>query len=54
MSGQYVPASLIATMVEEDDGKKILLGVTRDENEEIRRKLEEAQKVIELNQTIRK
>ena len=54
MSGQYVPASLIATMVEEDDGKKILLGVTRDENEEIRRKLEKAQKVIELNQTIRK
>ena len=54
MSGQYVPASLIATMVEEDDGKKILLGVTRDENEEIRRKLEEAQKVVELNQTIRK
>ena len=54
MSEQYVPASLIATMVEEDDGKKILLGVTRDENEEIRRKLEEAQKVIELNQTIRK
>ena len=54
MSGQYVPASLIATMVEEDDGKKILLGVTRDENEEIRRKLEDAQKVIELNQTTRK
>ena len=54
LSGQYVPASLIATMVEEDGGKKILLGVTKDENEELRRKLEEAQKIIELNQTTRK
>ena len=40
MNGKYVPASLKATLVEEKDGKKIILGVTNDENVEIRRKLE--------------
>lgn len=52
MDGKYVPVSLRATMVEEDDAVKIILGVTKDENEKYRRKLREAQKIEELNQTI--
>ena len=52
MNGKYVPASLKATLIEEENGKKIILGVTNDENEEIRHKLEEASKIKELNQTI--
>ena len=33
MNGKTVPASLKATMIEENDGKKIILGVTNDEQE---------------------
>ena len=52
LDGKYEPASLRATMVEEDDTVEIILGVTNDENEKFRRKLEEARKIEELNQTI--
>ena len=41
LGGKYVPATLRAAMVEENDGKKIILGVTNDE-EEYNRRLEEA------------
>ena len=52
MDGKYVPASLKATMVEESDGKRIILGVTNDENAELRRRLEEAKKLEEINKTV--
>ncbi|MDO5703329.1 MAG: PAS domain-containing protein, partial [Lachnospiraceae bacterium] len=52
MNGKYVPTSLRATLVEETDGKKIIIGVTNDENEEMRRKAKEAGKIEELNRTI--
>ena len=45
LDGKYVPASLTAALVEEEDGRKLILGVTNDENAELRRRLEEAQKV---------
>ncbi len=34
LEGRYVPATLKATMVEENDGKKIILGVTLDKEQE--------------------
>lgn len=42
MGGETVPVSLKATLVEEDDGQKILLGVVYDDQEEYSRGLEEA------------
>lgn len=42
MDGKLVPVSLKATLVKEDDGEKILLGVTFDDKEEHRSKSEEA------------
>ena len=51
MEGKIMPVNLRATMVSGTDGDKLLLGVTNDE-EEYRRKLEEAQKIGALNQTI--
>ncbi len=41
MEGKSVPVSLRATLIEEDDGEKILLGIMSDETEENRRRLEE-------------
>ena len=52
INGKTIPASLKATMVEENDGKKIIIGVTNDETAELRHKLEETQKIRDLNQTI--
>jgi diguanylate cyclase (GGDEF)-like protein len=43
MDGKIVPSSLKATLIRENDGEKIILGVTSDE-EEYRRKLENAYK----------
>ena len=43
MDGVTVPVSLRATLIQESDGEKIILGVTNDE-EEYRRKLEKAYK----------
>ena len=43
MNGKAVPVSLRATLVNENDGRKLILGVTNDE-EEYRRQLEEAYK----------
>ena len=43
MDGKTVPSSLKATLIRENDGEKIILGVTNDE-EEYRRKLEKAYK----------
>ena len=51
MDGKTVHVNLRATMVRGTDGDRIILGVTNDE-EEYRRKLEEAQKIGALNQTI--
>ena len=48
MDGKVVPSSLKATLIQENDGEKIILGVTNDE-EEYRRKLEKAYK--EANST---
>jgi hypothetical protein len=42
LNGKYVPASLKATMIEENDGKKIILGVANDEREAFGRTPEEA------------
>ena len=42
MNGKTVPASLKAAMIEENDGKKIILGVTNDEREACRLTPEEA------------
>ena len=51
MDGKTVPVNLRATMVSGTDGDRIILGVANDEAE-YRRKLEEAQKIGALNQTI--
>ena len=51
MDGKTVPVNLRATMVSGTDGDRIILGVTNDE-EEYRRRLEEAQRIRALNQTI--
>ena len=51
MDGKTVPVNLRATIVSGTDGDRIILGVTNDEAED-RRKLEEAQKIGALNQTI--
>ena len=52
MHGDIVPVSLKATLVQEDDGEVLMLGVTHDESETYRRKLEDAEKVNRLNQMI--
>ena len=41
LNGKAVPVSLRATLVDESDGRKLILGVTNDE-EEYRRRLEKA------------
>ncbi len=41
IGGKSVPVSLRATLVEEEDGEKILLGIMNDETKEYRRRLEE-------------
>jgi diguanylate cyclase (GGDEF)-like protein len=51
MDGKTVPVNLRATMVSGTDGDRLILGVANDEAE-YRRKLEEAQKIGALNQTI--
>ena len=51
MEGKTVPVNLRATIVSGTDGDRIILGVANDEAE-YRRKLEEAQKIGALNQTI--
>ena len=51
MAGKTMPVNLRATMVSGTDGDRLILGVTNDE-EEYRHKLEEAQKIGALNQTI--
>ncbi len=45
LEGKSVPVSLRATLIQEDDGEKILLGVMSDETEENRRRLEEERTV---------
>ena len=52
MGGKSVPVSLKATLVQEDGGEKLLLGVVHDDKEEYRRRLREAQKIRALNQRI--
>ncbi len=52
IEGKVVPVSLKATMVHEDGGETIILGVTHDEEEEYRRQIADAKKVRELNQMI--
>ena len=42
LNGKYVLACLRAALVEEEDGKKIIIGVTNDEQERNRHNLEEA------------
>ena len=42
LDGKSVPVSLKATLIEEADGQKILLGVANDDREELRRRLETA------------
>lgn len=51
IDGKTVPASLRATLIQESDGEKIILGVTNDA-EEYRRKLEAAYKEASSNATI--
>ena len=51
MDGKTVPVNLRATIVSGTDGDRLILGVTNDEAE-YRRKLEEAQRIGALNQTI--
>ena len=51
IDGKRVPVSLRASLVREDDGEKIILGVTNDEGE-YRRQLEEAYKTASINATI--
>lgn len=51
LNGKYVPASLRASMVEESDGEKIIVGITNDE-EEYNRRLEEAYKKASNTATI--
>ena len=51
MNGRAVPVSLRATLVDENDGRKLILGVTNDE-EEYRRQLERAYKKANRKATI--
>ena len=51
MAGNVVPVSLRATLIQESDGEKIILGITNDE-EEYRRKLEKAYKKASADATI--
>ena len=51
LNGRYVPVSLRATKIQENDGEKIILGITNDE-EEYRRKLEEAFKQASSTATV--
>ena len=51
MNGKAVPVSLRATLVDESDGKKLILGVTNDE-EEYKRQLEKAFKKANRKATI--
>ena len=51
MDGKPVPVSLRATLIQENDGQKIILGITNDE-EEYRRKLEKAYKTANSKATI--
>ena len=51
LNGRYVPASLRASLVEESDGQKIILGVSNDELE-YKRQLEEAYKQASSTATI--
>ena len=52
LGGCATPVCLKAVMVHEDDGEVIILGVTNDDKEEYRSKLEEAKKIKELNRSI--
>ncbi len=45
LNGKAVPVSLRATLIQEDDGEKILLGLLNDETEEYRRRLDEERAV---------
>ncbi|MBQ3295061.1 MAG: EAL domain-containing protein [Erysipelotrichaceae bacterium] len=51
LNGKFVPASLRASIVEENDGQKIILGVSNDELE-YKRQLEEAYKQASRTATI--
>ena len=51
MDGKPLPVSLRATLIQESDGEKIILGITNDE-EEYRRKLERAYKKASSTATI--
>ena len=51
LGGKFVPATLRASIVEESDGKKLILGVTNDE-EEYSRRLEEAYKKASSTATV--
>ena len=51
MNGKAVPVSLRATMIDENDGRTLILGVTNDE-EEYRRQLEEAYKKASSKATV--
>ena len=51
LNGQFKPVSLRATLIQENDGEKIILGITNDE-EEYRRKLERAYKQASSTATI--
>ena len=51
MDGKPMPVSLRATLIQEGDGEKIILGITNDE-EEYRRKLEKAYKKASSTATI--
>lgn len=51
MDGKPMPVSLRATLIQEGDGEKIILGITNDE-EEYRRKLERAYKKASSTATI--
>ena len=52
MGGKSVPVTLKATLVKEDDGDVIILGVSNDEKAKYRRRLEEAKQLEEMNRTI--
>ena len=52
IGGKSVPVSLKATLIREEDGEKLLIGVEGDEKEEYRRKFEEAKSLSMVNQTI--
>ena len=51
LNGKAVPVSLRATLVDESDGRKLILGVTNDE-EEYRRRLEKAYKNVNRKATM--